>query len=89
MSLASTHPTINSLNFRFSATISMAESERNGQYNTLERLMDPLQCEAIKEEGKISSVLVSWKMKIFHSNKENPQFTDMILEYFILKTEWL
>jgi len=28
-------------------------------------------------------------MKIFHSNKEKPQFIVMILEYFILKTEWL
>jgi hypothetical protein len=59
MSLASTHPTIISLNFRFNATISMAESERNGQYITLGRLTDAFQCQAIKEDGKISSDLVS------------------------------
>lgn len=42
-----------------------------------------------KKREKTNSGLESRKMKIFHSNKENPQFIFMILEYFIPKTEWL
>jgi hypothetical protein len=30
---------------------------------------------------------VSWRMKIFHSNDENPQFTVMEFENVIVKTE--
>lgn len=42
------------LDFRFSATVSMEESERNGPYNTMGWIKVPFQPQPIKQKAKTS-----------------------------------